>query len=189
MALLVVVARSAGRVYDILKALLVAGFCMILHSPYILIFDPSFQLSFVATLGLILAGPLFERRLQFVPSALGIREFTVATVATQLFVLPLLLYQSGQLSLVSLLANLLVLIAVPYAMLTGFLAGFFGWIHTALAYPFALIAQILLSYILLVADVLERIPHASILVPSLSLWVVALLYVCMASVIYRLYRS
>lgn len=186
MALLVVVARSTGRVYDIAKALMIAGFFMVLHSPYILVFDPSFQLSFVATLGLIVLGSLIEKRITFVPATFGVREFTTATVATQIFVLPLLLFQSGQVSLVSLLANVLVLIAVPYAMLTGFLAGLFGWIHIVLAYPFALVAQLLLSYILLVADVLARIPFASVSVPPLPVWSIALLYALLAYILYRL---
>lgn len=188
MALLVVVARSTGRVYDIAKALMIAGFFMVLHSPYILVFDPSFQLSFVATLGLIVLGPLIEKRISFVPTTLGFREFTTATVATQIFVLPLLLYQSGQVSLVSLFANLLVLVAVPYAMLAGFLAGFFGLVSIVLAYPFALLAQLLLSYILFVADMLARIPFASVSVPPLPVWMVFGMYAALASLLLRMYR-
>lgn len=187
MALLVVLARSTGRVYDIAKALMIAGFFMVLHSPYILVFDPSFQLSFIATLGLIVMGSLIEKRLTFMPTTLGVREFATATIATQIFVLPMLIYQSGQLSLISLIANLLVLVVVPYAMLTGFLAGFLGWIHDWFALPFGLLAQLLLTYILFIADMLSRVPYAAVSIPPLPVWVIACMYAALAYGVFRLH--
>ena len=57
MALLVILARATGRTHDITIALFLAGFLMLLHNPKILMFDPSFQLSFLATLGLIYGAP------------------------------------------------------------------------------------------------------------------------------------
>ena len=54
------------------------------------------------------------------------QDFAGATIATQIFVLPLLLYQMGQLSLVSLPANLLILPVIPWTMLFGFFAGGYG---------------------------------------------------------------
>ncbi|MEK7147475.1 MAG: ComEC/Rec2 family competence protein, partial [Patescibacteria group bacterium] len=38
MAILVVVARATGRIYGITRALLLAGFLMVLHNPKILVF-------------------------------------------------------------------------------------------------------------------------------------------------------
>lgn len=186
MALLVVLARATGRTYAITKALLIAGVVMVLHSPYILVFDPSFQLSFIATLGLILLGPHIEKQLLFVPESFGFRGFTVATIATQVFVLPLLLYQSGTLSLVSLPANLLVLVVVPFAMLFGFLAGVAGFLSVFLAYPFALVAHALLAYILFITELLSSVPFASVSVPYFPAWLLFALYVTLAFAVWRL---
>jgi competence protein ComEC len=189
MALLVILARATGRTYDLTKALCIAGVLMVLHSPYILAFDPSFQLSFVATLGLILLGPRLDHLFVRIPQAYGFREFTVATIATQLFVLPLLLYQNGTLSLVSLPANLLVLAVVPLAMLVGFLAGILGLLSVYLAYPFAFAAYALLTYILFIATNLARIPFATVTIPFVSFWVMVVMYGVLALLVVRLYQA
>src|SRR3989344_3239174 len=146
MAILVIVARATGRLYDITHALLLAGFLMILHNPKILVFDTSFQLSFLSTLGLIYLSPVIEKRLGFITEKLQLRQIAAATIAAQIFVLPLLLYQMGQLSLVALPANLLILPTIPWTMLFGFLAGAIGFVSQIVALPFAFIAYILLAF-------------------------------------------
>ena len=75
---------GTGRVYDVTTALFLAGFLMLLQNPKILAFDPSFQLSFLATVGLIYFSPLFEKHLRFMPERFGIRDVAIATVSTQI---------------------------------------------------------------------------------------------------------
>ncbi len=116
MALLVVLARATGRIYRMGWALFLVGFLMILHNPKILRFDASFQLSFLATLALIYLAPYFEQKLSFVPKRFHLQEIVSATLSTQIFVLPLLLYKTGVLSFVSLPANLLILPFIPVTM-------------------------------------------------------------------------
>jgi len=48
MAILVIIGRLTGRMYDAGRALLIAGLLMVIHNPKILLFDTSFQLSFLA---------------------------------------------------------------------------------------------------------------------------------------------
>lgn len=120
MALLVLLARVTGRVSDMTRALFLAGFVMVLHNPQIVVFDPSFQLSFMATLGLISLSPKLNSIFKFVPTKFYLRETVSATISTQIFVLPLLLYMMGELSLVAVFVNLLVLMFIPLTMLFGF---------------------------------------------------------------------
>src|SRR3989338_2386576 len=47
MATLVLVARATGRNYDVARALILAGVFMILLNPFVLVYDVSFQLSFI----------------------------------------------------------------------------------------------------------------------------------------------
>ncbi|MEK7145270.1 MAG: ComEC/Rec2 family competence protein, partial [Patescibacteria group bacterium] len=165
MAILVVVARATGRIYGITRALLLAGFLMVLHNPKILVFDTSFQLSFLSTLGLIYLSPVIEKWLGFIPEKLQLRQIAAATIATQIFVLPLLLYQMGQLSIVSLPVNLLILPAIPWTMLFGFLAGALGFISQIIALPFAFIAYLLLAFQLKIVALFAALPFASIAIP------------------------
>lgn len=186
MALLVILARSSGRVYIVTRALLIAGFFMLLHNPKILVFDTSFQLSFLATVGLIYLSPLVESRVQWVTERCGIRAIVVATVATQLFVLPFLLYKTGVFSIVSLPVNLLILSAIPITMLFGFLAGMTAFISTVLALPFAYGAYALLAYELAVVEWFARLPFAAVALASFPLWLVVLWYAGYGVIILRM---
>lgn len=182
MAALALVARATGRTYAVVRALLVVAFIMLLLNPLLLAFDPGFQLSFVATLGLILFAPVIEARLTFVSSAFW-RDIIAATLAAQLFVLPLLLYQTGLFSLVSLPANLLVLPLVPLAMALSAVAGLVGMVLPSVAPLFGLPAHLVLSYILEVARFMGTLPAASVQVPQFPFLLVLLAYLGLAYVI------
>ncbi len=189
MAILVLIARLTGRVGDMMRALFFAGFLMLMHNPKLLYYDVSFQLSFLATLGLLILSPLLVRFMKIIPTALQLREFAVATIATQIFVLPLLWYQMGELSLVALPVNLLVLIAIPLTMLFGFLTGLLGMVSVVLAWPFGFIALFLLSYELTVVNFFAALPFASITVPLVPFWMVAGMYVLFGIGIFLLARK
>jgi competence protein ComEC len=176
MALIVLFARAFGERYDMTRALFLAGLIMVLHNPYIVAFSPSFQLSFMATLGLIWVSPLIERTFHFVPTHFGIREFATATASTQLFVLPLLLYQTGTLSLVALPTNMLVLAFIPVTMLTGFLTGLVTFVSPVIAMPLALVTHILLTLEIYVVQLMSSLPFASVTVPPFAAWWLIVLY-------------
>lgn len=167
MAIIVILAKYLGRPSDALRALFVAGFFMILWNPLTLLRDPSFQLSFTATLGLILYSPFIfnfiKEKIPFVTEKLGLREIIASTFAVQFFVLPLLVKMSGVVSIISFVANLIVLPLVPFAMLFGFLAGLFGFIPFAgiyLSWAFGIIAFAFTKIIITVAEVGANIPFA-----------------------------
>lgn len=185
MAVLILVAKATGRSYAVLRALFFAGFVMLLINPYLLVSDPGFQLSFVATFGLILLAPHLEMLFHKVPSVIGIREFFVATIATQIFVLPLLLYQIGEFSVVAVLVNVLVLPMVPVAMLLTFFSGVLGLFSSALALPVAYLTHLSLSYILVVATWFSALPFASYVVPPFPLWVMVLAYIVLGLLIWK----
>jgi len=176
MALLVVLARATGRVYEIKRALFIAGFLMVMQNPKILVFDVSFQLSFVATIGLIYAAPIVEKHILFLTDRLGLRKIAAATIATQIFVLPLLLYHVGTLSLAALPVNLLVLFVVPAVMFFGFLAGMLGFVHFVPSMAVGVAAYILLEYILLIVTFFAQIPLASVSVAYFPAVAVAIAY-------------
>lgn len=175
MAGLALTARATGRTYAVLRALAFAGFVMLLVNPLILAFDPGFQLSFIATLGLVLGAPIISAALGFVKSAFW-RELLASTLAAQIAVLPLLLYQTGLLSFVSVPANLLVLPLVPLAMLLSAIAGAVGFIIPVLGPVVGLPALIVLSYIVYVAQTLAELPLASVTVPQFPFMLVILAY-------------
>jgi competence protein ComEC len=168
MALIALLARATGRTYTMGRALLVAAVCMVLQNPSILAFDPSFQLSFLASLGLIFVSPVIEAHTTLFARLPVWREIFVSTLATQILVLPLLLYQTGMLSLVALPVNMIVLPVVPLTMLFGFIAGVLLFVFPFLGAFVAIPAKILLWWILTVASLSVTIPYAAVSV-SISL--------------------
>ena len=189
MALLVILARVTARTYDVLRALAVMALVMVLVDPYVLLFDPSFQLSFLATLGLIFVVPLLERLIPVAKRLATMRSFVLATLATQLFVLPLLLFTVGNLSTVALFVNVLVLPVVPTVMLFGFLTGAAGFVSGALALPLGFVSYALLGYVLKVVEWFSVLPFASVHFEHFPLWGVLLLYGLYAAVLAALARA
>lgn len=182
MALLATYARLTGRTFIALRVLAIVAFAMVLWNPYVLAFDPGFQLSILATLGLILFTEPIAQKLAFIPERFALREITASTIGTQIAVLPLLLYQNGLLSLVALPANVLTLIIVPFAMLFSFVAAIAGLLMGPFAVLFALPAYGLLSYILAVAKFLAALPFSAVTIPAFGVWVMVTAYACLTAV-------
>ncbi len=176
MAIIALTAILLRKDYNVGKALFVAGALMLVQNPLILLYDPSFQLSFLATLGLLLLSSPIEKKLGFITEKLGIRGLIASTLATQIFVSPYILYMMGQLSIIGIIVNILVLPIIPATMLFVTLAGISGFFFLPLAQIFGYISHILLSYELIVVRFFAHLPFASINLPQFSSWVVIGLY-------------
>ena len=133
MGILVFTARISGRQSLSLYGLFLAGFTMLIWLPS-LIFDIGFQLSFIATLGLLYIQPILEQGRNFKKlvnnSILG--EGVVTTIVAQAATLPILLSNFGIYSLWSIAANGLVLWTIPTLMVIGGMSAIFGIILPSL---------------------------------------------------------
>ena len=188
MALFALAARASGRTYDVTRALVVAALLMLLWNPLLLVFNIGFDLSVVATFGLILGVPLVEPKLAFIKYTF-LRETMAATFTAQIAVLPLLLYANGLFSFVALPANLLVLPLVPLAMAAAALAGLGGFIFPAIAHIVGLPAYALLSYFIKIVHGAASLPLAALAVPQFSFALVVLAYALLAFFAYRLIKN
>ena len=114
MAGAMLVGRLGGSRAHATSALGLAALAMLLVAPAVL-WDVGFQLSLLATAGLIWFGRGIEGRLGRWPAWL--REPVALTLAAQLTTLPVILVNFERLSLVAPLSNVLVVPLVPLAML------------------------------------------------------------------------
>lgn len=185
MASLLLFADFIGRRYDLTRALLFAGAVMVFLNPYLLIYDVGFQLSFMATLGLILVAPMFESFITDGFAKLTVKDFLISTIATQIAVLPLLIYHIGEVSLVAVAVNVLVLPIVPFTMLLTFLSGLIALVSVPLALPISFLAYLTLRYIIEIATFFASLPLASFVIPPISAWWMLVMYVLLAYVVYR----
>lgn len=179
MACIALYARATSRTYAASRALLLVVFLMLVWNPLYLVFDPGFELSVAATAGLIWLAPLFEHTLSFIKRE-ALRNSIATTIAAQIAVLPLLLYLTGNLSLVALPANLLALPIVPVAMGVSVVAGSAGvllnsvapLLAIAIGYP----AYLATSYLITLAQMAANLRFAAIMIAGFPLWLVAASY-------------
>ncbi len=161
MGILGVLALTLRRTYAITRALIIVASIMVFWNPYILVKDIAFQLSVVATLGLIYISPhitsCLSKKLPF-----WLSEIIGTTISAQIAVSPLLLFYMNKLSVVAVLVNVLVLPIIPLAMLVTFLAGFIGMFYTPIALPFAFGAHVMLSYVIWVVEVFNKLPFSTL---------------------------
>lgn len=181
MAVIAITGKATGRTYLASRALALVASGMILWNPYILVFDPGFQLSIIATAGLIFLTPVIEPYLGRITERFGLREIAAASIGTQVAVVPLLLYQNGMLSLFALPANLLVLVVIPWAMLLSAIAAFFGLFTGILAPFFGFPAYVLLSYVIHVASAFAALSFASVQLPAFGAWLLVIAYAALAT--------
>lgn len=161
MALVVLAAKALHRPADGVRILLVVAAAMAVWNPYLVLFDLSYQLSVLATFGLVTLAHHFVPYLVWLRSK-ALIEIVSTTLATQVAVLPLLVFSVGQVSLIALVTNILVLVFVPYAMLAGFCAALVASVSTALAFPLSAVAYALLRYIIEVSVLLGSVPYAAV---------------------------
>lgn len=181
MGVLVLIARYHGRPYRVRNALALAAAGMLAANPKLFRFDVGFQLSFLATLGLLYAAPILGRyaaalRRTLIPpprsSASSVKPaasgIVVTTLAAQLAVLPLLVYRFGTLSLVAPLANLAAIPLIPATMLFGFLTGMAGLVADWLGRLPAAVSSLLLGYELAAITAFAGMPASSLEIPGLK---------------------
>ncbi len=150
MGILILLAYQAGRFYNMTNSIVFAGAAMIALNPKVLRFDLGFQLSFLATLGLIYLAPLIQKITKNFPEFFKFKESIITTVSAQIMVLPVLLYNFKTFSPVSVPANALILPFIPLTMLFGFLSGILGLAWSPLGNLVGLVAWLLAEYEILI---------------------------------------
>lgn len=187
MGILAMLALSTGRLRAVNNAMAFTGVAMLTLNPKILHFDVGFQLSFLALFGLVYLAPKIEPYFMWIWKF--IREILVATLSAQIFVVPVLLLNFDQLSLVAPLTNVLILLVIPFAMLFGFLAGLLAMIWKILALPFAWITWAMLEYVIRVVEWTAKVPFASVNYEHFGIWLLVLYYLVLAAILNKDYLN
>jgi len=185
MGSLILFAKKKGRAYNVTNALLGAAAIMMLINPKILRFDVSFQLSFLAMMGMVYCAPMLKEKMKRIPNVLNIRETLAETLSAQFLVLPLLVFYFDSFSLVAPLANIFILATVPLAMFLGFLFLIGSFVSSWVAWPLSVAAWAVLTYQIAVVKIFSAFPFAQ--TPSLTIAVVGMivLYGILGTIFFR----
>jgi competence protein ComEC len=181
-----VFARQIGRRQDGLNSLAIVAAAMALFNPNVL-GDVGFQLSFMATLGLVLyADPLSQGFIRFASRRLPLTaaqrlagpvgEYVLFTLAAQVTTLPIMIYHFRRLSLSSLLANPLILPAQPPVMILGGLAVILGLIYFPIGQLAAYLAWPFVVYTIRAVELIAHLTSGVLEIEGVGLLSVALFY-------------
>lgn len=132
-----------GRKNDPLTSLATAAIAVIAISPYS-VFDTGAALSFLSTAGIICCAPLYERLCLKGNPIVRLVGFCVSTALTTVaavsFSLPILIYIFGEISVVSVIANIVVSLPVNLVLTLVFVISLLSFVPIA---PFQALCSIL----------------------------------------------
>lgn len=162
MGSILIFCQILGRKGASFRALALAVAIMLAVNPALLRYSLSFQLSVLATLGLIQISPVIELKLKKIKvfEKTGFSPVIAASLAAQIFTMPLLVYSFGYISLVGLLVNLLIVPLLPFVMISGivFLVG--ALIYAPLGIILSWLVGLLLSFVVWIIDIFSKVPFA-----------------------------
>lgn len=160
--------KFLGRPVASGRLILICACLMAVFWPLGLIYSLSWQLSFLAFLGIMYIPPILFLLWPKLSSSFLTRTF-VETVSAQISVLPLITYTFGTISLVSPLTNIAVLSLTPLAMLVAALQAGVSLISLTIGHITVWLAYPILSLIISIIEFSSQIPFASIAVGRFSL--------------------
>jgi competence protein ComEC len=193
-------AEYLGRQRSASTALAFAAAVMVGIEPQIL-WDASFQLSFLAMAGLILLLPYLQAwARKSVTVTIGkegtavslcnfIADCFAVTLAAILATWPVIAYYFDVVSFVGLPATFFALLALPGIIITSALVAGMGLLAPFLAQVLGWIAWLFLSYFILIIQVFDALPFSSAKLSSIHIWQIwtyyALLVAIIAAINYR----
>ncbi|MBI5951846.1 MAG: ComEC/Rec2 family competence protein [Chloroflexi bacterium] len=194
MGTLSLAARQLGRRNNGMNSLGVAVIFMLFLNPMWL-WDVGFQLSFFATLGLILyAEPFSNFTLNLLTKlfkqdmkafARILNESVTLTFAAQLTTIPIMAYHFNRISLVSFIANPFILFVQPAVMVFGGAAVFASLFLFPLGQLIAWFAEPFAAYTIRIVELFDGLARNSMLFMEVELWHLILGYTLLLGVTFN----
>lgn len=166
MLLILELSRFYDKKYDTLNVLTLLGTLLLLINPYTL-FTPGFQLSFGCVLAITLIYPYLNNKIKFHSGILDyIKSMGILTISIQVGVLPLMIYHFNSISMLSVVANILI-VPIVGLVIVGFFICIILRIITGYFFVSSLI-QILIAVIYYISSFLSSIPYTNIILSPLG---------------------
>lgn len=129
----------SGRKGSTWTIILFTALIMVFFSPLSINYDVSLHLSFLAVLWIFFTQSFFKKIFFFLPETMAIKEAFVLTMSAMSFSIPIMMFNFGQISLISPISNVAMAWTIPFAMFFGFIS--------ILVYPLSPAIWFILGYI------------------------------------------
>ena len=174
-----------GREGDDLRILVATALSMLIYNPLWLI-SISFQLSFAATIGVVVLAPRLIESVKILPQ--GLKEDLLVTIAAQVLTAPIIAYHFSQFSIAGFFVNTLVLWTIPLIMISGAVVLMVSLLSHSIAQLLAIIPGILLTYFVDIVALFNK-PWASRYIDQFSLPQLIGIYATLASICIILFKN
>jgi competence protein ComEC len=124
--------------------------------------DVGWLLSFAALLGVMVLSPIMRAYFYGKKKAGGVAQMVMVSLAAQIMTLPIVVFFFGEVSVVGVVTNLLVLWTVPYVMLLVFLSGVCALVLLPLGELVGFLTTWLLRYQVFVMEWFGRLSWATV---------------------------
>ena len=178
-----------GRNIRPLVLLLLAAAITVIANPIYLWSSVSWWLSFLAFFGVLVLAPLITKRIIGDKEPRMLAGILIESACASVLVLPYILFVFGEMSIVSLPANLLVVPLIPLAMVFGLFAGLAGMVVPVVAGWIAWPASVVMTFMLDAAHIMSRIPNAFVDNVGFSLAYMLVSYALLGFVCYILWSK
>lgn len=188
MAITILIGQIIMRDSDAISCVALSALILLLVNPYYL-FDIGFQLSYLATISIILFYKSIKEFIKNwrIPGAIS--DVLSVTIAAQIGVIMIIAFYFNKVSLVSILSNLFVVPVVEVVTILGFAMAILGQVSVILSQIIGCINYLLLSFILFVTKFSASLPFATIKVVTPSIFLLLVYYSFMLLLYFRKYLS
>ncbi|MDT3675686.1 ComEC/Rec2 family competence protein [Microcystis wesenbergii] len=173
-----------NRQVNSLGSLLLAATILLLWQP-LWIWDLGFQLSFLATLGLIITVPLLKNKIDYFPNLIA--EPIAISLAATLWTMPLLMFTFNSIALYNIPINIITTPLVTLISLGGVFTAFLGLIYPPLGSISASILYYPLELLLQITNFFSLLPFSTYSTGKLSLGVMLIIYICLTLICFNLW--
>ncbi|MCA2666180.1 MAG: ComEC/Rec2 family competence protein [Microcystis sp. M114S2] len=173
-----------NRQVNSLGSLLLAATILLLWQP-LWIWDLGFQLSFLATLGLIITVPLLKNKIDYFPNLIA--EPIAISLAATLWTMPLLMFTFNSIALYNIPINIITTPLVTLISLGGVFTAFLGLIYPPLGSISASILYYPLELLLQITTFFSRLPFSTYSTGKLSLGVMLIIYICLTLICFNIW--
>ncbi|MEG8947286.1 DNA internalization-related competence protein ComEC/Rec2 [Rosettibacter firmus] len=182
MAIVIIISLMTGRRYNSFNAIALSAFIILLINPDEL-FNSGFQLSFAAVISILVFYPILNKLIanSKINSKIlkNILLYIAVSLAAQIGTIPLVLSYFNKLSIVSLIANLIIIPLIGFTIGLGLVTILVAFIIPAIANYYASANELVTYFILFSINKLNNFPYAYITVNQFKLFDSVIFYSCL----------
>ena len=185
MAILMLIADLLHRKSDVYNNLAISALILLIINPYTIL-DIGFKLSYMGTIGIVFLHDKISNFIK-VNNKIGkyFLEMILVTTCANLAIIPIMMYHFNTISLTFYFSNVLAGPILGIVVIMGFIMFFVSLISNFLAIPIAFILNIMLNFIIKIAEITANMPLSKIIVITPSIFFIICWYVIITAITYK----